>query len=201
MIFGATATIAERLLARLLENDSYRDSILGDLYEGAEERAYESELEASRWYRQQVLRSVAALLPSAAVRERNAVAGAAVGVTLYAMCVKVSSLVAVAVSERLPSPSVAARWAAYLLVIVAAGVLAGFILGRVRRLPISSALLFFVFALGAGAHHVVDSQSAEIAFRSTKVLLFIVASGVGMRWGMSWFRLPRRWPSSRSNPP
>lgn len=183
MSSGAEPTIAERLLARLLAHNPYRDAILGDLHEGADAGAHESSIEATRWYRREVLRSLPPLLPSAAVRERHALAGAAFGAALYALSVKASSVLAVLITERMPSSDVALHWAAYLLVILAAGVVAGAPLGRIHKLPISSTLLFLAIAIGAGIHHVFVSRSSEIAFRSTKVLVFIVASLAGIAWG------------------
>jgi hypothetical protein len=185
MMTSAAPTIAERLLARLLDHNPYRDAILGDLHEGAHEEAHESKIEATRWYRREVLRSLVALLPSAAVRERHALAGAGLGALLYTLSVKASSVLAVLITDWMPASHVALRWAAYLIVILAAGLLAGVALGRIHKLPISCSLIFIAMAIGAGFHHVYISRSSEIAFRLTKVLVFIIASLAGMTWGIS----------------
>lgn len=185
MRFNGGPTIAERLLAWLLARHPYRDAILGDLHEGAHDEAHESKIEATRRYRREVRRSFLALLPSAAVRERYALAGAAFGVAVYALSVKASSVLAVLITERISPADVLLRWCGYLVVIVAAGLFAGALLGRMHKLPIATTLLFVAMAIGAGMHHVLVSRSSELAFRSTKVTVFIVASLAGMAWGIS----------------
>ena len=184
--------LAERVLFRLavrtLAPDPYGRAILDDLVEARDEMARSRGDDAANWwFRRELLRSWLAFFPSLGFDPRHAVAGASVGLVVYAVAVNVAAPLAFRLAEALHGGPGLQFDATYLTTVASIGAAAGFVLTFPRRMALPRLTTFVALAAAFGARHIITSAQSELAFRSGKVAVFIacalIAGFVGLTAG------------------
>ena len=183
----ARPDVASWLLSAVLAGHPYRDAVLGDL---SEERtkieAAAGPEEAQRWYRGQARRSVLPILASYPLAPRLALRLMTLVVTVYLAAIGASNIAAVEI-EHMVGPSRGATFVAlYLMAIVSAGGVGGFLVSvGARRHAFVAALFMLAVTAVVGVVHVESGAPYETLFRLGKVSVFAVTVAIGLFLGTS----------------
>ena len=172
--------LVETVLAGLNVDRDVRDAITGDLIEARSKLvAVRGERGADRWMRQQILRSVPALVRAAVTRGGFRLMTAVVGAAVTAL-VTIGALIgaSMVLLSAVVSAEIIARFAVIALAIdLGYGAAGGYLAARLgRTAPLGAA---FVFGILSVSLTVILSGDANVWYRSALTVLLIPATVSG----------------------
>ena len=172
---------SERLLQALLRGNAYADAILGDLAEdSAAIEAARGPRSARRWYRSQVIRSLIPLLRSSRFSAADAARTTALTSLIYSLAIYLSNAAALTISGAVhPTHGVLFDAFYFTAIAVIAGLAGCTATISMRRHRLVAIVSMLSLAIVLGARHVAGASDAELAFRLTKVVVFVGAIAVG----------------------
>ena len=180
MIRGRVERLIWQLTSLTLGDDAYGQTILGDLIEGRELVARDAgEPAAARWLQREALRSWFAFLPALERRPRDLAVAVGVAGSAYAAAVNGVGPLTIRIADWCGIATGILFDLLYLALIAILGAVAGLSTFATRRGNPAGAGAFFMLAVVFGAHHLVASNSHELAFRATKVVVFIAFAAIG----------------------